>query len=291
MTTSARIARLKWALDMDRRFRAVGWRTGEFLFSYYRGRLAARLGPEDRAPFVTKTLRHPVSGSSMRLRLQLRPWGGHWLVLRGVWLHQDYWHPVVRSSRRTLDIGANIGAAAIWFAGLNADVEIACVEPDPRNVELLRENLELNRIEAAVFQAAVSDTSGEGTLGISADTGWSALEDPSRNARSGSQQSITVRTMSVTEILDSLRWPTVDLVKIDIEGGEYRLLASGADWLPRVGAVLMELHGIGGPLSASRTLAAFGWRMAPVSAVAERTYFAAPAESDVWTKTRNLAAA
>ena len=54
----------------------------------------------------------------------------------------------------------------------------------------------------------------------------------------------TVRIRDVVAVLDELGLGTIDLLKINIEGGEYdlldRLIATG--WLPRIRLVMVQFH-------------------------------------------------
>lgn len=271
---SGRIARLRWAWAMDREFRVLGWGRGEFLWNYYRSRLQARWGNSESPPVVQKMLWHQAAGRSMPLRLGLFPWGGQWLVLRGVWIYQDYLHPVVKDSKTILDLGANIGAATVYMNGLNPSATFACIEPDPRNVPLLQDNLRLNGISARVFECAISGERGNMRFGLGFDTGWSALLEAGASKSESVEREIVVKTRTVPDILDDLGWAEVDLIKMDVEGAEVSILKDAGDWLPRVGNILMEIHGDGGPERMSGILERFGWRLFPVGVRVELTFLA-----------------
>src|SRR5579863_1356318 len=60
-------------------------------------------------------------------------------------------HEVMRSTyhvnstpKRILDLGANIGASALYFATLWPHASIACVEPHAENLSVLRRTVALN---------------------------------------------------------------------------------------------------------------------------------------------------
>ncbi len=50
-----------------------------------------------------------------------------------------------------LDLGANAGFTSVYFSKLFPKAKIACVEPMPNNLILLKENLALNNVNATVF--------------------------------------------------------------------------------------------------------------------------------------------
>jgi len=54
-----------------------------------------------------------------------------------------------------------------------------------------------------------------------------------------------VRTMSMDAVLGELGWDRLDLLKLDIEGGEVELFAGGCAWLDRTVAIVGETHGAG----------------------------------------------
>ena len=57
-----------------------------------------------------------------------------------------------------VDLGANIGLAALFLVSKLNVARLICIEPNPANVELLRRNLEFMKDRLEVVEAAVSDT-------------------------------------------------------------------------------------------------------------------------------------
>jgi FkbM family methyltransferase len=269
------IRRFAQHLHMDAEFRQLGWHPGEFVSAYYYGRLRDHLPWRHTSVLRRFSVRHGISGHPAILHIRLSPGVGDWGVLRGVWVHQDYFHPLIRGCRTILDVGANIGMAAVWFRGLLPEARLACVEPDPRNAPLARINLTENAIDATVLECAVASHSGWLRLGIGPNTGWSALEGAGLHTH---KEFVEVEVRRISEILDSLGWPRVDLLKLDIEGLEGEILADGGDWLSRVGLILFELH----PNNSAEEIAAVfgraGWMMERIGYQGDPTYLAKPFE-------------
>ena len=144
----------------------------------------------------------------------------------------------VTGVQRVLDLGANIGMATLFFAARFPDAEFACVEPSPGNCSVLREAIRLNGIRATVFEGAVGVMPGEADL----DVGH-APDQFSLTPYQSTGRKIRVRQFAVPEILSTLGWDTVDLMKIDIEGYEKTLFRDGKHWLPRVKLIVGEAHG------------------------------------------------
>jgi FkbM family methyltransferase len=89
-------------------------------------------------------------------------------------------------------------------------------EPLPRNLEFLRRHLSLNRIDnATVIEAAVADRSG--TVRFEEDASTS-------KGRIAAQGTLEVRSVALDELVARERMPRPDLLKIDIEGGEFLAL-------------------------------------------------------------------
>lgn len=140
-----------------------------------------------------------------------------------------------RLTGRAADIGAHIGSVAVGLLVDNPDLRVIAVEPVPPNVELLRQNLERNGVldRCEIIQAAVGKgrkttirygyTSDGSEAGISAAhhafIGNSTIVYP-RQPSAFPHEEATVPVVSIRDLLP------LDLIKIDVEGGEWGFLAS-----------------------------------------------------------------
>jgi FkbM family methyltransferase len=138
---------------------------------------------------------------------------------------------------RALDLGAHIGMWGLWLNERFPVERIVALEPDPRNFARHRRQIELNGLGSSweVIQAAavtaegpVSFTVGRGTNGQVTD----ALEDGAAS----------VAGRDAFALLDGL-----DLLKIDIEGGEWAILADPRAAALRVPIVMLEYHAHAAP--------------------------------------------
>lgn len=118
-----------------------------------------------------------------------------------------------------VDVGAWIGPMTLVAAACGAMV--IAYEPDPAAANELCENVELNPgFEVAVRRAALWTRTGHRELrGGPAGLGESMSSFSGRAGRVGST---TVATIDGRDAAAS--WPPGAVVKIDVEGGEYRLL-------------------------------------------------------------------
>jgi FkbM family methyltransferase len=136
---------------------------------------------------------------------------------------------VIRPGMVVVDIGAFVG----WYTLLAARQvgergKVYAFEPDPRNYELLSENLRVNQLhaQAICLPQAVSNQAGFQRIFRGADQ--------SRDSSipcSDEGTSIMVPKVVLDEILDpTLR---VDVIKLDIDGGEVNALRGMRETLKR----------------------------------------------------------
>ncbi len=151
--------------------------------------------------------------------------------IREVWIDECYRLPFDLAPTTLVDLGANIGLTSLWFAH-RYGCKVIAVEPSPENARLVRLNLERNGIDAEVVEGAVGPRDGTAYFQAEADSNLGHL----------GQEGRPVPVFSMDTVLGRLPAAQVDLVKLDIEGGEGPLLAENVGWLRRVKAVIAEFH-------------------------------------------------
>ena len=130
---------------------------------------------------------------------------------------------LVKPGMVVIDIGAHVGYYTLISARqAGPDGRVYAFEPDPDNHATLLRNIELNGYDNVVAaRKAVSDRVGDAQLYLSATvSGNHSIYHHSQSQRG----SIPVETTTVDAMLEELDWPQVDLVKIDVEGGEVAVL-------------------------------------------------------------------
>ena len=155
-----------------------------------------------------------------------------------------------------LDLGANIGLFALDVLSRVPAARIAGWEPDPENAAMLRRVVAAND-DAEWHVAEACAGTADGTVSFQAGE-----ESASHVVERGAPGSITVPVVDVLE-----RFAEAALVKIDIEGGEWALLAD-----PRFAAapaVVIEYHALGCPggdpaATARELLRGHGYTVVPV---------------------------
>lgn len=143
---------------------------------------------------------------------------------------------VLRPEDTFLDLGAHIGYFSLVASSRCR--EVIAVEPMPQNFDLLRKNIELNEarnIEA--IPVAVDIAEGLATMVMTRrNTGDARLVRDGMMAV-GERASVAVRTLP--QVLTG-RWP--DVIKIDIEGADMRVLRNNPAILDRARAVIFEVN-------------------------------------------------
>lgn len=153
--------------------------------------------------------------------------------IQEVYVDQEYkflWphYPVV------IDIGANIGAFSCWIYD-HADV-IYAVEPLTENVEIIEKTIDLNRLSKIIVkEMAISDQSIPKVMLRNGDPkggGWRLDE--------AGGYPVSCRTLE--DFMNSCEIEYADLVKMDVEGEELKILKTEYFPKDRIGTIIGEYH-------------------------------------------------
>jgi len=159
-----------------------------------------------------------------------------------------------------LDLGANIGIATRYLAARLPNISVLALEPYFENCELFKMNMATVGASDRVrlWQCAVGATGGRGYLKSGGTIRFDSfqLEYSAREEPLSSDQSVSVRALA--SVVEALPGPI--LLKMDIEGMEDELLACRADWINKVGRMMIEFHESGEEEVWLDALAAEGWK-------------------------------
>jgi FkbM family methyltransferase len=229
-------------------FRLVSRFTGIHRFA-----LAVRpLGADRRArsklylAALSMPIKERVPGlRSARIRLRLRDGGSYFecqvrvrtdlMTLREVFLAQEYALPDDLEPRVILDLGANIGAAAIYFHLKYPQATIHALEPAAETFALMQDNVrQFPRMHA--HRLAVAGANGRAAFYTSREASKATLL-----AAVGGDGEEEVETCTLARVMETLGLDRVDLVKVDIEGAEHEVFQAFHE-MDRIGLVIGELH-------------------------------------------------
>ena len=122
-----------------------------------------------------------------------------------------------------IDVGANIGYYTLIFAQLvGASGKVFAFEPEPKNFEILKKNIEVNNYQNIIAeQKIVSDESGMVKLFI-AEKG---IVGHRLQQKTDSQKFIEVESIILDNYLKNLNLSEkINFIKIDVEGAEVKVL-------------------------------------------------------------------
>ncbi len=176
----------------------------------------------------------------------------------------------VRPGDVVLDVGANVGVAAVWFAAVRLAGAVHCFEPAEPNLRLLRRNVagleacivhpyglsDVPRQATMTFYEGASAMSGlyadpardrslvRAALGNLGMTG-AAAEDQLRGRYEARPLHCELRTLS--DVLEERAIDRVGLLKIDVERAELDVLAGIREehW-GGIAQVVLEVHDVDG---------------------------------------------
>jgi FkbM family methyltransferase len=151
-----------------------------------------------------------------------------------IFLYDAYGVALRSDPKYIMDCGANIGISTRYFINRYPNAKIAAVEPDRRNFEILQFNLQ--GCDVKTYQMALSDKTG--TLRLADD----ALSSYSRRFEQDGRGSQEIRAVPLQDLFSELRWPRIDVLKMDIEGAENAVFDAPDSWLSRVNVFVIEFH-------------------------------------------------
>jgi FkbM family methyltransferase len=148
-------------------------------------------------------------------------------------------------SPRIIDAGAHIGLTTLFFKSIYPTASIIAIEPNPELFEILEHNILTNHLEGVTHcNCALSSRKGLADFYIDSepDSWYSTGSLIEENARKSSPvKKIIVKTLTLDDFLDA----NIDLLKLDVEGSELKILEN-ARKLSNIERIIIETHDIDG---------------------------------------------
>lgn len=188
----------------------------------------------------TEPVRIDFNYAEKKRQLFLRTFAGDFDIFYEVLFHETYKISIPEKGniKTIVDLGSNIGLSALYFLKKFPGSTIFCVEPDPDNFKLLKKNLwpEINSRQAICINAGISAEDGLGKLE------FTRYRQNTRISTSTKSSGIEVSLISLNKLIAQNNILQIDLLKIDIEGGEADLFKTNLQWLSAVRHLLIEFH-------------------------------------------------
>lgn len=148
-----------------------------------------------------------------------------------------------------LDIGARFGFESSGLGGLARlkNLHLVGIEPDLAEARRL-ENPSIGRKYEKVYPVAIWDTAGHDKLYVTKCVGCTSRLEPNiqvlENLTIGHWfETVSTQTVMFNQLSDVLgKNDKFDIVKIDVQGGEWNVISSGKEIFNRAHAIVCEAH-------------------------------------------------
>jgi FkbM family methyltransferase len=182
-------------------------------------------------------------------------------IFGGTDAHQSYEPPLAvaqalgaNTSLKVLDLGANVGLFGLYALSRWPGAVVRSFEPDPANVAVLRRVIDANRLEDrwAMAEVAVSNQIDEMSfeVGLYSESRLVADGEPAGDRLAAGECPKTIKVHAVDLFAED---HDVDLMKMDIEGGEWAILTDSRLKDLKADVVVLEWHARGCPASDPRS--------------------------------------
>lgn len=139
-----------------------------------------------------------------------------------------------------VDVGGNIGYYTVHLSSLvGSKGTVIAIEPDERNCELLAVNIRKNDLDNVklVPGVAIGRIDGSGKLCSAKRSNWHSLQS------AGHPSGDDIHVKRLDTLVDELHLPTVDFIKMDIEGFEVEAIHGMVKTLQsQKPNIMMEMH-------------------------------------------------
>ena len=130
-----------------------------------------------------------------------------------------------------VDAGANKGTTSIYFGIKYPVAEIHCYEPNSDLIAILRNHLKINGVNARVYNEAISDMNGIKFFEKNENHQFSKIVEEDCG--------LSVRSVSLNDRYVNKK---IDILKLDIEGEEEKVIDSIDFKNLDIGVIIQEVH-------------------------------------------------
>jgi FkbM family methyltransferase len=148
---------------------------------------------------------------------------------------------ILKPGMTFVDVGANLGVYTLYAARkVGTDGCVISIEPSSREMEILKANVHANALSnVSLQQVALTEQASEVELLVACarQSGHNTLGSFGYNTSLNHREKI--QTMRLDDLAQSIGIQRVDIIKMDIEGGELGALRGAVDTLRRHHPVLL----------------------------------------------------
>lgn len=146
--------------------------------------------------------------------------------------------PFTKDVKVIVDIGANLGAASVYFSLYYPEAKIYALEPQKFPFELLTRNTSFYP-NTSIFNVGLFDSNRECPLYLSwADSSTASIGSSWLNT----QKTETIKLRDAAEWMQEQRITSIDILKVDTEGCELHILSRLIPFIPKIQVIYVEYH-------------------------------------------------
>jgi len=230
------------------------WRPGETTLERLRRVLAsARLAgwsalvshsaAKRLSPFIPRGRRLPLFTKYSNVGLVYRAGASDLDAFRQIFVDREYrCLDDLDDAGLIVDCGANVGYSSAYFLSRFPRSRVIAVEPDAANFEVLQKNLHrfggrVTALKAGIWPRRAGLRFREERFGDGRE--WSYTVRETRPGESPQMDGIDIGSL-----LGTSGFERISILKMDVEGAEKYVFAENyQDWLGKVDAIVIEIHG------------------------------------------------
>jgi FkbM family methyltransferase len=153
-----------------------------------------------------------------------------------------------QENRSLIDLGANEGIYSTVMKRDNPQLQVVALEPVPDTFGRLERTLRANGFrDVTTVNKAVTDCSGTIELDtyphVSSIASRHLAERPIPWLKRERISPVSVESTTLPELFADLGLEHIDLLKLDVEGDELRVLEAGSSVFHRISRIVVEYHG------------------------------------------------
>lgn len=165
-------------------------------------------------------------------------------IYKEMFINQEYKFSSETKNPFIIDCGSHIGLSILYFKSIYPDSGIIGFEPNPENFQILQKNIKENKLSnVEIFNYALSNKEGKTNLHVSFNENnpwtWGDTIVYNMWGDRGNDKKISIKTVKLSKCINK----PVDLIKIDIEGYEQKVLEEIENKLHFIKEIVMEYHG------------------------------------------------
>jgi len=144
------------------------------------------------------------------------------------------------SPKIILDVGAHVGDYSIYMGLEYPKAKIFAFEPNPKTYKILVENIKVNGVKnVTTINLGLSNRSQKEKLYLQLASGMTSVYKKENHSFS----SVSINTLSLADFLRKYSVNSVDIMKVDCEGAEYKIfLGLPKNTLSQIKNITMEYH-------------------------------------------------